>query len=139
MMLAASVLGLAMAGSSAAAPARGGSPTQHAALQEYCWHWEDTNEFSSRTFTQASYPNAASLPRLVVELTPATPSRMVYLEFYQGGVWSAENIMRTDASGRAVIGIDPYCEDDEWCDGTYKYRIRIGGLKAPLTISYFEH
>ena len=114
MMLAASVLGLAMAGSSAAAPARGGSPTQHAALQEYCWHWEDTNEFSSRTFTQSSYPNAASLPRLVVELTPATPSRMVYLEFYQGGGASAEKNMRTD-------------------------RIRIGGLKAPLTISYFEH
>lgn len=107
-------------------------------VQEYFWGWSDSGQFTSRTFTHASYPDQSSLPEIVIRVVPANPRRLVHLEFYQQGQWSVEAIMRTNARGIATMEFDPICMNGTWCDGTYSYRLRIGGLLAPVSVTYFE-
>lgn len=114
-------------------------PPAPRSVQEYYWSWSDTPKFTARTFIHSDYADQASLPKLVITVVPPNPRRVVYLEFYQDGAWSAENIVRTNARGIALVDLDPYCSNDSWCDGTYTYRLRMGSLTAPVSVSYFEH
>ena len=109
-----------------------------AADETYYWTWSDGSKKPTRTFTQARYGVQSNLPELVVTADPALPRRTVYLQFYQDGHWTTENAVRTDAKGRAVIDLDPYCSTDTWCDATFRYRLKVGGQTARLTITYAE-
>lgn len=108
-------------------------------VQEYYWTWSDSLRFAPRTFIQTDFLTPASLPKLVVTVVPATPSQMVYLQFRQGGRWVDENIVRTDPRGVAVVDVDPFCSNDTWCNGIYQYRLLVGGITAPVSISFFKH
>lgn len=134
----AAVMGLGTMGAASAQPAGSGIPPGSTSIQEYRWQWSDTSQFVSRTFVHAVYATPESMPTLIVTVTPALPARMVYLEFFQDGEWVPENMMRTDGTGIAELAVDPYCHNGTWCNGTYKYRLKIGGLRAPLSITYYE-
>ncbi len=111
------------------------SPT----VQEYFWGWSDSGQFTSRTFVHTSYPDQASLPEIVIRLVPANPRRLVHLEFFQEGEWVVETIVRSNSRGLATMEFDPMCMNGTWCDGTYTYRLRIGGLTAPVSVTYVEN
>lgn len=64
--------------------------------------------------------------QLIVELYPATPERLVLLQFYEEG-WITETSSVTDVSGSAYLNVDPYCDDGLWCDGTWDYRVLVEG------------
>ncbi len=132
-------LGNSVIGGAAAEPLNHRVPPGSNSVQEYYWNWSDSLRFSSRAFIHTEYADQASLPELVVTVVPPHPRRLVYLEFFQDGSWAAENIVRTDANGVAVIDVDPFCGDNSWCNGTYAYRLKIGGLTAPVSITYLEH
>lgn len=108
------------------------------AVQEYFWGWSDSGQFTARTFVRTDYATATSLPQLVVRVLPADPRRLVYLEFLQQGKWSVEAIMRTSSRGIATMEFDPICMNGTWCDGTYTYRLRIGDLRAPVSVTYVD-
>lgn len=136
--VAACVVAMSVAGIAAGPAAAKDRGTLHGTVQEYFWYWNDSRTFIPRTFIQADFVAPAALPKIVFTVVPATPSRLVYLEFRQDGQWVSENVVKTDAQGVALIDVDPFCSNLTWCDGTYRYRLRIGAVLAPVTISYSE-
>lgn len=104
--------------------------------QEYYWEWSDGSRKATRTFSQAEYGMQSNLPHLVVTAVPARPSHEVLLQYYQDGEWFTENEVPTNSRGIASIDIDPYCRDDDWCDSTFKYRLKVDGQTARLRITY---
>lgn len=112
------------------------APPSVAADQGYYWEWSDGSERTSRTFTQSEYGVQSTLPRIVVTAEPARPGQGVILQFLRNGQWTTETTARTNASGVAVLTIDPFCSTDTWCDRTLSYRLKAGAQTARLTITY---
>jgi hypothetical protein len=109
-----------------------------AAAQDYYWKWSDGSQKAVRTFDQSTYHSQKSLPHLVITAVPATPAQNVLLQFKENGKWSLENRVRTGADGVATVDINPYCSNDTWCDGTWKYRLKIGTQYQLLTLSFHQ-
>lgn len=130
--------GVAGAPATAAPSAPAPVPQTVQAAQKYFWIWSDGSEKSKRTFKESKYGDQASLPHLVVTVEPAKPARTVYLQFKQDGKWIVENKVTSDGQGKAIIDINPYCSKNNWCDGTYAYRLKIGDRFANLKITYAE-
>ena len=61
---------------------------------------------------------------LIVEVTPAAPQRSVELQFFEDG-WIMESTATTDSDGFAYLDVDPYCDDDYWCEGVWDFRILV--------------
>jgi hypothetical protein len=114
------------------------APSTVTAEQKYYWIWSDGSQKSVRTFKQSKYHDQAGLPHLVVTVDPAKPAHTVLLEFKQDGKWILENKVKSDAAGKAVVDINPFCSKNNWCDGTYSYRLKIGSRYATLKIIYAE-
>ncbi|MHB1213073.1 MAG: hypothetical protein ACYC0W_12585, partial [Candidatus Nanopelagicales bacterium] len=98
--------------------------------------WSDGSCKATRTFSQSEYGMQGNLPHLVVTAVPGRPSHEVLLQYYQDGEWFTENEVPLNSRGIASIDIDPYCKDDDWCDATFKYRIKVDGQTARLRITY---
>lgn len=109
-----------------------------AADQDYYWKWSDGSTSVKRTFTQAEYGTQSRLPHLVAWAEPASPRHNVYLQFHQDGKWITESRVMMNSRGIATIDIDPMCSNDTWCDRTFAYRLKIGDLRARLSITYSE-
>lgn len=122
----------------ASSPASASVDSSVAAEQEYFWKWSDGSQATHRTFSQKKYGIQNNLPELVVTAVPARPRHYVYLQFRQGGKWVLENKVALNSKGVAHVDINPYCENDTWCDGTYKYRLKVVDSYANLTITYTE-
>jgi 5-hydroxyisourate hydrolase-like protein (transthyretin family) len=135
---AALLLGPATLGS--AAPLRPGHPptSVEAASQKYYWKWSDGSQKTSRLFREKTYKTQAKLPHLVVTVQPASPAHFVYLQFKQKGKWVVENKGTTNKKGVLRLGLNPYCSNDTWCDGTYEYRLKVGSLYQTFRINYSE-
>lgn len=61
---------------------------------------------------------------LIVEVSPAVPQRTVELQFFEDG-WVTESTATTDSEGFAYLDVDPYCEDDYWCEGLWEFRVLV--------------
>jgi hypothetical protein len=61
---------------------------------------------------------------LIVQVSPVVPQREVELQFFEDG-WIAESTTTTDSEGFAYLDVDPYCEDDLWCDGLWEFRVLV--------------
>lgn len=85
---------------------------------------DDTGWEGSYTIEQAVYPTADAIPTIIVRLAPKRPNRTVVLQVRSNGKWQAED-KRTTRNGVAALRVNPLCEGDVWCDGTYSYRVRI--------------
>lgn len=102
----------------------------------YYWKWSDGSKATSRSFSETTFDSPRALPRLVVTSTPPAPGRLVRLEFQHAGAWRIESTAQTNASGIATLAVNPLCESRRWCDETIRYRLRIDGQTAPLTVAY---
>jgi len=61
---------------------------------------------------------------LIVEVSPALPQRSVELQFFEDG-WIMESTATTDSDGFAYLDVDPYCDDDFWCEGAWDFRVLV--------------
>ncbi|MEI6361439.1 MAG: hypothetical protein WCP95_04840 [Actinomycetes bacterium] len=132
------VLGANVSAGAATVPGRHQPSAAPAAAQKYFWKWSDGSQKTSRLFRQKTWKTQEKMPHLVVTAVPATPAKVVYLQFKQKGKWVVENKVTTDAKGVATISLNPFCSNDTWCDGTWSYRLKIGSLYQNLKIAYSE-
>jgi hypothetical protein len=106
--------------------------------QKYYWDWSDSSDATSRTFKKSKYHTQAKLPHLVAWAEPAKPSHTVYLKFKQNGKWVLETKKQTNSKGEVVLELNPYCNNNTWCDGTWTYRLSIGDVYQTFKITYAE-
>ena len=137
---ASAAIGFSTIGVATAAPAAepGSRATSVQAAQEYYWKWSDGSQKAKRTFIETDYGTQAALPHLLVTAVPARPSHRISLQFYQDGEWILEDRAPLNSKGVATLDLDPYCDNDTWCDGTYKYRLKVGTNYQILKITYSE-
>lgn len=102
----------------------------------FAWSWLDDYGSNKRFFSKSSW-SGEGLPLIVVQARPGRV-RPVILQFRQGGTWNTEAIVPTNASGVALLTLDPYCENGSWCDGLYDYRIKVGTQVVHLVIQYSD-
>lgn len=139
-MAAVAAISLSTIGVATAAPAAepGARAASVQAAQEYYWKWSDGSQKAKRTFVEADYGSQAALPHLLVTAVPARPTHRIYLQFYQDGKWILEDRAPLNSKGVATLDLDPYCDNDTWCDGTYKYRLKVGTNYQILRITFSE-
>ena len=102
---------------------------------QYFWRWTDGSRAHGRTFTDPG-TGPVDLPGLVVASRPAARGRLVVLQFRDGRGWHTEDAARTDTRGVAVVAVNPYCDDGDWCDRTLAYRLLVDGHDAPIRITF---
>lgn len=61
---------------------------------------------------------------LIVQVSPVVPQRSVELQFFEDG-WIMESTAITDSEGFAYLDVDPYCDDDYWCEGLWEFRVLV--------------
>lgn len=114
------------------------APVAQPMAQSFFWQWEDGGTAKARTFRESTYGSAVGIPQIVVSAVPARPSQYVKLQYKQDGKWRREDADTTDDSGKAYLSLDPYCSNNTWCGGTYKYRLLVNGNYTVLTIKYVD-
>lgn len=115
------------------------APTARPMAQAFFWDWEDGVDSRRRTFRMDDYGSAHNLPRLLVTAEPARPSQYVKLQYKDStGAWRREDADTTNGRGVAYLSLNPYCSNGTWCDGTYKYRLKVNGKYTIFTITYVE-
>lgn len=125
-------MGLGMPAPAVAAPV----PVLQPAAQEFYWEWSDGADAKRRTFRESEYELPENLPQLIVAAEPAKPQQYVKLQYKQGSTWRREDAGLTNSKGLVRLSLNPYCEDGDWCDGTYKYRLLVNGQYTIFTITY---
>jgi hypothetical protein len=130
------------------------------AQQTISWGWSDGADKQHRDFSEDDYDTPMDMPTLNVSIASGqndsatvkpVVGRRVILESYDDltQTWSTAVTSRTDASGVAVIHLDPTCTDSltgapmGWCDHDVSYRLKVlrsGTQKVlqsmPFTVSY---
>jgi hypothetical protein len=139
-LIASAAIGMSTIGVASAAPAQ--EPGAHSAMvpaaQRYYWEWSDGSQKAKRTFVETDYGSQAALPHVLVTAVPARPNHYIYLQYYQDGKWVLEDKAGLSSKGVATLDIDPYCDNGTWCDGTYKYRVKVGANYQILKITFSE-
>ncbi|MCX6433936.1 MAG: hypothetical protein NTX29_14585, partial [Actinobacteria bacterium] len=100
------------------------------------WSWSDGVDDVRRTFDVDRYRTPDQLPQLIVATDPATAGRSVILQFEQAGTWRTDDRARTDNHGTAAVEFNPFCENGDWCERTYTYRLVVNGASTTFTITY---
>lgn len=113
------------------APAAQAAPTT-----DWFWEWSDGSRARDRTIEERWHPRWTTMPALRVASSPAASGRLVELQVRSGDAWHTEDSTRSDASGAAVLQVNPYCADGGWCAGVLRYRLRVEGSTASLTIRF---
>jgi hypothetical protein len=75
---------------------------------------------------------------LIVQVLPIAPQRTVELQFFEDG-WETEYTATTDSEGYAYLDVDPYCEDDLWCEGLWEFRLLVNardGLPSDTSTTF---
>jgi hypothetical protein len=98
------------------------------------WEWTDGSTARMRDLAEVRYPSWSDLPGLVIASTPATPGSRIALQVRAHGRWVVEDVATTGPDGRAILRINPYCADGDWCDGRSDYRLVVAGAQAPLQV-----
>jgi len=110
--------------------------------------WNDAPWGGRITIDQATYPDRASVPRIVVRLPTATPRRDVRLEWYDraGKRWRLEN-QRRSKNGLVRLQMNPLCTNaagvEGYCNSTFGYRIVVrktarerGFISPPARVTF---
>ena len=94
------------------------------ALKTIQWKWSDGVAGGSRSLSKSKFKSASNLPLIVVTIKPISIPRIASLQYENDGEWVEENRGQT-AGGQLKIPINPFCEGDVWCSGSYSYRLVI--------------
>ena len=119
-----------------ASPAVAAPPANAADGTTYFWRWSDGSRAATRTFTEAAYLDAGRLPSLIVTAVPAGRRAPVRLAVRRAGHWLTEDGAATGGAGVAVVALNPYCLDGDWCDERQDYRLSVDGQSVRLAITY---
>jgi hypothetical protein len=100
------------------------------------WEWSDGSRARERLLAESRYTRWSDLPGLRVASDPPAAGRTVLLQVMRDGRWFTEDSARTAADGRALLSLNPYCEDGAWCTGLDAYRLVAGDATARLTVRF---
>jgi len=77
---------------------------------------------------------------LVVKVKAITPKRVLHLQYWNSHKWIEESKTTTSTKGSGTLTFDPYCNDGNYCDGTWKYRVLVdaSGVQKAKTSPTFE-
>lgn len=120
-----------------------------AAAQKATVTWNDAPWGSAPiTIDQAVYPDAASVPKIVVRVTPKRPNREVRLEWYNRATkrWALED-RRKSKNGVARLTLNPICTtgdaEERYCNSVFSYRIVVrrtakirGVISKPVRVAF---
>lgn len=73
-----------------------------------------------------------------VKVKPLTPKRTIRLQYWDKK-WKEEDASVTNSKGSGTLRFDPYCADEAYCDGTWKFRVYVAaasGQKATSSNSF---
>lgn len=100
------------------------------------------------TIGESDYPDAASVPRILVRVSPKRPNRVVRLEWFNRSTkrWALE-YRTTTRKGVARLSLNPICktaaDEDRYCNSTFSYRIVVrksgrvrGSISKPMRITF---
>jgi hypothetical protein len=142
---AAAPVGLALAGSmlvgvpAASAATDVSSPTL-VPTQNYYWKWTDGGTRTRRTFYQSVYGVESNLPGIRVSVRPIYPQRKAKLQYWnkQRSRWMTEDgpEYTNSQTGSTVLRLDAHCSGGGWCNGTFKYRVRLASKVKYLRITF---
>ena len=120
-----------------------GTPKTQAAIS---WAWQDGADRVHRDFAEEDYDMITDMPMVRVQVTPPSVSRRVILDEFDelSGEWVLSYSGRTDATGVALLPVNPLCAGDfgtapTWCDHDVAYRIRVlrSGTQKNMTSRIF--
>ena len=115
---------------------RGAPEQKRPVMNALAWEWSDGDTSAHRVFDSSDY-RKTDLPELVVRV-PVGETGLMALQFLQDGEWNDEWLAKPDSKGIVRMPFDPYCANDTWCDGAYRYRVRLGQLISYFDVEYWE-
>lgn len=100
------------------------------------------------TIDQAAYPDAASVPKIVVRVSPKRPNREVRLEWFNRATkrWALED-RRKSKNGVARLTLNPICTtsagEERYCNSAFSYRVVVrrtakirGVISKPVRVAF---
>lgn len=113
------------------------APAAHAdEAAAWFWEWSDGSRARERVIAEEPHAPWSSVPLLRVASAPPSPGRTVRLQVLRDGRWLTEDAARTSAEGRALLALNPYCEDGAWCDETAEYRLLVDAESARIRVRF---
>lgn len=94
------------------------------ALKTIQWKWSDGVAGGSRSLTKSKYKSSSNLPLIVVTIKPISIPRIASLQYEVDGEWREENRGQS-VDGQVKMGVNPLCDGDVWCSGSFNYRLVI--------------
>lgn len=88
------------------------------------WKWSDGVAGGSRSLTKSKYKFSSNLPLIVVTIKPRSIPRIASLQYEVDGEWREENRGQS-VDGQVKMGVNPLCDGDVWCSGSFNYRLVI--------------
>ena len=110
--------------STVSADALAGGYPEAKELKTIQWKWSDGVAGGSRSLSKSKFKSASNLPLIVVTIKPISIPRIASLQYESDGEWVEENRGQT-VGGQLKIPINPFCQGDVWCNGSYSYRLVI--------------
>lgn len=101
----------------------GGYP-QAKDLKTIQWKWSDGVAGGSRSLSKSKFKSASNLPLIVVTIKPISIPRIALFQYENDGEWVEENRGQT-VDGQVKMGVNPLCDGDVWCSGSFNYRLVI--------------
>jgi uncharacterized membrane protein YgcG len=86
------------------------------------WKWSDGVAGGTRSLSKSKFKSAANLPSIVITVKPISIPRIVSLQYKNDGEWIEENRGQT-VGGQIKLTVNPLCDGDVWCNGSYSYRL----------------
>lgn len=100
--------------------------------EEWFWHWTDGSRDRARTLSPADL--AHGIPTVTVTVRPVTSGREVMLEIRSHDRWLTVDSAVTRRDGSAILQLNPFCSNGDWCRGTYLHRLVAGGRTASFSV-----
>ena len=101
-----------------------GSYVESKALKTIQWKWSDGVAGGSRSISESRFKSASNLPSIVITIKPISIPRIASLQYEVDGEWIEENRGQT-VGGQLKMTVNPLCDGDVWCDGSYSYRLVV--------------
>ena len=110
--------------STVSADALAGGYPEAKELKTIQWKWSDGVAGGSRSLSKSKFKSASNLPLIVVTIKPISIPRIASLQYESDGEWVEENRGQT-VGGQLKMPVNPFCQGDVWCNGSYSYRLVI--------------
>lgn len=103
------------------------APSAHASTQRVSYFMNgDCSDYHDETGEYAFFEVEPDWDcYLTVQVKPTKPVRTIKLQYWNGRKWIQESSAKTNSKGVGRLDFNPICADDNYCDGTWKYRVLV--------------